>query len=598
MNTYGILVLLNFSCQEVAMYLRTVHDKRLNRTYLSAAHNYRDHNGKPKVKNVQSFGRLDELQKLYADPISHFTKVVEEMEAERVQSKTITVTLDMTQQLPRGTTLRKNFGCVLLSKIYHELDIARFLNNARRHERHKFNTEAMMRLLLYTRLLEPASKRASYYNKDGFFEKFDFDLPDVYSALTFYDKISSGLQQHLHEKIVEQYNRDTRLVYYDVTNYYFETEKQDDLRRKGCGKQGKRTPLVQMGLMMDRDSLPIMYKIFPGNKHDSQTLMPMLAQVKAKYKTKRIISVADKALNSGDNIAFNTALGDGYVFSKSVRGASADFKAWVVAPAGYTESGTDYKYKSRLVPDEKIKIHVNKPDGKIGTKTVCVEQKQVAFYSEKYAVRAKRKRAEILAKAADMIKNPAKYKGVLDYGAAGYIKNLKIDKETGEIISTKDVMMIDYDRIAEDEKYDGYYAIVSSELDETAESIINIYRGLWRIEESFKITKSVLGTRPIYLQTEEHINAHMLICFIALLIGRILEKRMGGKYTFKKITETLQKIECSNVSQNIWLFDHADDITDEMNRIFGTPFGHRLMTLEQIKKFFTYSKDTSPYLHP
>ena len=579
------------------MYLRKVTDKRIGRTYLSIAHNHKDINGVTNVKTIKSLGNLEELQKQYDDPIAHFTAIAKAMEAERLQSKTTTIALDMNEQIVRGSVLRKNYGCVVYSKVYHELEIDRFLDNARRHEKHKYNTEAMMRLLLYSRLLWPTSKRGSFNNKEQFFDKFDFDLPDVYSALTHYDKISDKLQSHLHEKITEQYSRNTNLVYYDVTNYYFQTEKQDELRRNGCNKEGRKKPIVQMGLLMDKESLPIMYKIFPGNTHDSQTLMPMLAEVKKRYNTKRIIAVADKGLNSGDNIAFNTALGDGYIYSKSVRGASADFKTWVIDSAGYRNIGTEYKLKSKIVPDAKISFTVEKPENKTGTgkKTIRVEQKWVAFYSEKYAKRAKCKREEVLAKAADMIKNPTKYKGVLDYGAAGYIKNLKVDKETGEILKTSDILTLDTEKIAEAEKYDGYYAIVTSELDDMDEHIVNMYRGLWRIEESFKITKSVLSTRPIYLQTEEHINAHMLICFIALLIGRIIEKRLGGKYTVQKIAETLQKVGCSNIGQNLWTFDYADDVTDDMNIAFGTDFGRKQMTLKEIKCNFSQSKKASPY---
>ena len=449
-----------------------------------------------------------------------------------------------------------------------------------------------MRLLLYSRLLWPNSKRASFFSKEQFFDKFDFDLRDIYSALTHFDKIAEKLQQHLHEKVVEQYNRETDLIYYDVTNYYFETETQDELRRKGYSKEGRKSPIVQMGLMMDKESLPIAYKIFPGNTHDSQTLMPMLAQIKKKFKTKRIITVADKGLNSGDNIVFNATLGDGYIFSKSVRGASADFKEWVVNSSGYRNIGDEYKIKSKLVPDAEIKITVRQDGKKKKKKTVRVEQKWIAFYSEKYALRAKHKRWEVLAKAADMIKNPAKYKGVLDYGAAGYIKNLKVDKDSGEILTASDVLYLDHERIAEEEKLDGYYAIITSELDDSDEHIVSIYKGLWRIEESFKISKSVLNTRPIFLQTEKHINAHMLICFIALLIGRIIEKRLDGKYTIKKITETLQKVACSNISQNIWLFDHADDITDNLNAAFGTNFGLKNMTLQEIKNNLSLAKSS------
>jgi len=580
------------------MYLRKAYDKRVDKTYLSIAHNYKDENGKSKVKTIKALGNLEDLIKEYEDPITHFTAVAKAMEAERLQSKATTITLDMTEQIVRGSVLRKNYGSVVYSKIYHELEIDRFLDNARRHEKHKFNTESMMRLLVYSRLLWPSSKRGSFNNKEQFFDKFDFDLPDVYSALTHYDKISDKLQRHIHEKIVEQYNRNTDMVYYDVTNYYFQTEKQDELRRNGCNKEGRKKPIVQMGLLMDNESLPIMYKIFPGNTHDSQTLMPMLAEVKKRYNTKRIITVADKGLNSGDNIAFNTALGDGYIYSKSVRGASADFKAWITDSAGYRNIGTEYKLKSKIVPDAKISVTVERPQNKTGTgkKTIKVEQKWIAFYSEKYAKRAKHKREEVLAKASDMIKNPGKYKGVLDYGAAGYIKNIKVDKETGEILQTANVLTLDMEKIAEAEKYDGYYAIVTSELDDPDEHIVNMYRGLWRIEESFKITKSVLNTRPIYLQTEKHINAHMLICFIALLIGRIVERRLGNKYTIQKITETLQKVDCSNIGQNIWIFNHADNVTDDINTAFGTDFGRKRMTLKEIKCNFSQSKKDASYL--
>ena len=574
------------------MHLRKAFNKKTGRTYLSIVQGFRDKDGKSKSKVIKSLGYQDELQKHYKDPISHFTAVATTMGTERKHLKTATITLDMNEQIPNGSVIRKNYGSVVYSKIYHELEIDRFLNNARRHEKHEFNTEAMMRLLLYSRLLCPSSKRASYYNKEQFFEKFDFDLPDVYSALTHYDKIADKLQEHLHEKIVEQYNRETDLVYYDVTNYYFEAEKQDELRRRGCNKEGRKAPIVQMGLLMDKESLPIMYKIFPGNTHDSQTLMPMLAQVKKKYRTKRIITVADKGLNSGDNIAFSTALGDGYIYSKSVRGASVDFKEWVVSSAGYRQNGCDFKLKSKIVPDAKISITVDKPGNKNGKgkKTIKVEQKWIAFYSQKYAIRAKHKREEALAKAADMIKNPAKYNGILDYGAAGYINNLKVDKGTGEILEATDILTLNYERIAEEELYDGYYAIVTSELDDTDEHIVNMYRGLWRIEESFKITKSVLSTRPIFLQTKEHINAHMLIYFIALLICRILEKRLAGKYTAKKLVETLQKVACTNISQNIWAFDYADEVTDNLNRVFGTDFGRKQMTLHEIKCNFSQSK--------
>ncbi|AGL00192.1 IS1634 family transposase [Desulfoscipio gibsoniae] len=572
------------------MYLRKTYSKQTGRTYLSIVQGYRNKEGKSKQKTVQKVGYLDELKKEYDDPVAHFTAVAAAMDKERQAAKSVTITIDMTGQIDRNNANRKNYGYIIFSEIYHELEIDIFLKNARRHENFIFNTDAIMRLLVYTRLLYPGSKRASVLNKKRFFDNFKFSLDDVYDALTHFDKMSGALQQHLHEIVTAHYGRDTDLVYYDVTNYYFEIDRQDDLRKKGPSKEHRKDPIVQMGLLLDKLGLPISYKLFPGNTHDSQTLMPVLTEVKKKFGVRRIITVADKGLNSGDNIAYSTVLGDGYIYSKSVRGASEDFKQWVLDETGYRQLTDSYKLKSKLVPDAEINVTVKQIGKKKIKKKETVEQKWIVFYSEKYAARAKHKREEAIAKAVRMIENPAKYRRTFDYGAAGYIENLKIDKETGEIMNTEDTLVLDTRKIEDEEKYDGYYAIVTSELDDADEHIIEMYRGLWRIEESFKVTKSVLGTRPVYLRTNEHINAHFLICFIALLIARIVEMRLGGKYTISKITETLQNVACSHLDQNLWLFDFADEVTDECNAVFGTDFGRKAMTLQEIKKNFGKTK--------
>ena len=565
------------------MYLKKSYDKRKNRTYLSIIHGYRDADGKTKSKLIKSIGYLDELQKQYTDPIAHFTTLTKVMENERKAKSKISITLDMTSQLSLDNTHRKNYGYLVYSKIYHELELDRFLDNARRHEKFKFNSEAIMRLLLYSRLLYPGSKRNAYTNKENFFDRFDFTLYDIYDGLTHFYKISEQLQKHLHEKMIEQYNRKTNLIYYDVTNYYFEADKQDDLRKKGFSKENRRDPIVQMGLMLDENSLPVSYKLFPGNTHDSQTLMPMLTDIKKKFDAKRIITVADKGLNSGDNIVYSVASGNGYIFSKSVRGASADFKAWILEEKGYENKKDGSKIKSLIVPDAVVEYTDSQDGKKKRKKKVKLEQKWVAFYSPKYAARAKHKREEVLVKAQKMVKNPSQYKNAVDFGAASYIKNLKTDKKTGEILNIEETLLIDYDKIADEEQYDGYYAIITSELDESAERITALYKELWHIEESFKISKSVFEARPVYVRLEEHINSHFLICFICLLIARIVEMRLDGRYTVENIRESLKKVNCSRLEENIWLFDHADELTINMNKAFDINFELKYMTLQEIK---------------
>lgn len=584
------------SCVQIAlrgargMFLRKNFSKVTGRTYLSIVQGYRDKDGKSRQKTVQKIGYLDELEGEYDDPIAHFTNVAKTMDEERQVSKCVSVTLNLDEELLRGGAGRKNYGYIVFSKIYHALEINRFLKNARRHKNFVFNTDAIMRLLVYSRLSCPASKRATVVNKGLFFDNFDFSLDDVYDALTHFDKISGSLQQHLHEMVTSLYGRSTDLVYYDVTNYYFETDIQDDLRKKGVSKEHRKDPIVQMGLLLDRMGLPISYKLFAGNTHDSQTLMPVLTDVKKKFGVKRIITVADKGLNCGDNIAYSTVLKDGYIYSKSVRGASQDFKDWVLDENDYRQVNGKYKLKSKVVPDVDINVTYKQVGKKKYKKKVSIEQKWVVFYSEKYAKRAKHKRDDAINKAMLMIAEPARYRSSFDYGAAGYIKNLQIDKDTGEIKNFDDTLLLDTERISEEEKYDGYYAIVTSELDDTDEHIIDMYRGLWKIEESFKVTKSTLEARPIYLRTADHINAHFLVCFVALLIARIVEMKLDGRFSIAKIIESLKSVSCSHLEQNLWLFDFADEVTDACNSTFGTDFGRKLMTLKEIKKNFGETK--------
>jgi transposase len=570
------------------LYLKKSLNSKTGRTYLTIVHGYRDRDGKVKTKTIRSIGYLDELEKEYPDPIAHFTQVAKQLEQEQIADKLLTIQVRADEQIPMDSCCRKNYGYIVPSIIYHELELDRFLNNKRRHQPFKFNSEAIMRLLLFCRLLYPGSKKKSFELKARFFDRFAFTLDDVYHCLSHFSKISDDLQIHLHERIVDQYHRDTSLVYYDVTNYYFEIDQEDQLRKKGPSKEKRPDPIVQMGLAVDRNGIPITYKLFPGNTHDALTYRPVMVDIKKDFNVQRIVVVADKGLNSGDNIAFNTALGDGYIFSKSVLGADREFKAWVLDESGYIV-GDDYKRKSRTVPTD-IRVSVDKNGEKTKKTKVSVDQKQVVFYSEKYALRAKRERQEMLNKAADLIANPSKYRKSTAYGAAGYVKNLVFDKDTGEILDTRRTLLIDEEKIKEEEKYDGYYAIVTSECDETDDDIINAYRGLWKIEESFRVTKSTLDARPVYLSREDHINAHFLICFLALTIGRLIEIRLNHKYPLPRILETLRSVSCSHLDQNVYVFDHRDEITEELNKVFGLNIGEKFMTLKDIKNNFARAK--------
>jgi thiol-disulfide isomerase/thioredoxin len=566
--------------------------KSNGRTYLTIVQGYRDPvTKKVRHKTIKSLGYLDDLAREYPDPIVHFRNVVEEMNKKiAMEKQPITINLHPEEAIVENQTNRKNIGYAALSKLYHELDLDVFFYNYSRRFKSEFNTNNIMKLLIFSRILSPGSKKKTYENKDFYFENTEFSLDDIYRCLTQVVTFKDNLKLHLHKQMKKKFGRTTDLVYYDVTNYYFEIDRQDDMKRKGVSKEHRPNPIVQMGLLMDTKGIPISYDLFPGNTNDCETLMPILDKVKRDYDVGRIIVVADKGINTADNIAFNLAKGDGYVYSQTVRGANKELKDYVLNESGYRHIGENYKIKSRLYPRE---IAVSNAKG--GRTKVRIDEKQVIFYSADYDRRAKAEREATLLKAIDLVNNPSRYNKATSYGAAKYVKNLVFDPKTGEIITTKEKPVFDEKKLREEEKFDGYYAIVTSEWKKNDEEIIEIYRGLWRIEEAFKVTKSDLETRPVYLSRNDHIEAHFLICFTSLVIVRLLALCLDNKYSISKIVESLNKLSGTLLEENWYVFDYADEITKAIKENLGVDLSHKYLRLGDIKKILGATKRTRTY---
>lgn len=559
------------------------------RLYLSIVKSYRDPQSKVnKQKAVSSVGFLDELQNLYDDPIAHFTEVAKQMTEEEKKIQTIELTINHQEFMSTDTNDLKNIGFSALSKIYHELGIHKFWINRERGLKAKYPLNNIMKLLVYDRILHPGSKLSTYENRTSYVENFDFPLESLYRSLTIFAKHKDHLLRDIHENICMNYGRDTSNVFYDVTNYYFHTEEETSLIAKGFSKDRKGKPIVQMGLLMDKNGLPITYELFRGNTTDYETLLPVLSKLKQNYNLKRAIVVADKGLNSGSNKAYNIIKGDGYIFSKSIRGTKADkeFKTYVLEEEGYRYFGEHYKIKSRIYPTLiTVKDKNDKPV------KVSIDEKHIVFYSEKYAKRTKALRDKTIAKALHLITSKSNYTKAENYGAMKYIKGMKLDTVTGELKVSKNVIpVLNTELIEEEEKYDGYYSIVTSELDMPEEEVIEKYRGLWKIEESFKITKTQLKSRPVYVKTEDHIEAHFLSCFLSLLILRILETKIDRKYSIKDIVESLKKSNVDLLEMNQYKAVYYDEILKELDECIGTNLGKRYLTLSEIKKMISDTK--------
>jgi transposase len=570
------------------------------RIILTLTYGFRE-NGKIRQKNVETLGYLDDLEKIYDDPIAHFREIARQRtQEEAIAAEPICLTIDSKAEISQYEIGLKNFGYAVLEKLYHELGIHTFFQRHENRLNIDFNLNAIFRMLVYSRILDPGSKKQAYDQQDRFFETMAPSLESVYRSLDYFDRFNLDLQAWLNEAVKKQYGRNQEYAFYDVTNYYFEIDEEDELRRRGPSKEHRPNPIVQMGLLLDSRGLPMAYHLFPGNESEKLSLNPLLSRLKEDYGLGRLVVVADKGLNCGDNIAYQVAQGNGYIYSQSIRGADEEFKRYVLEQNGYRPNGENSKCKSRLYPRE---ISFTNAQGK--KEKTRIDQKQVVFYSQDYADQARYERNRTVAKAKKYLKNPAGLSRALAYSAASYIKGLQVN-EDGEIVETKAQLYLDEARIREEEQYDGYYAIVTSELTSSAADIIETYHGLWKIEEAFKISKSDLRTRPVYVSLEAHIEAHFLTCFVALLVIRLLELRMnqaklpvsGGHaqkdasrlFSAFELIDSLRKYTCSHVGENIYNFHYTDDVVRSMEKVFGLDLNKRFRKRSDIRNFLAAMK--------
>ena len=604
------------------MYLKACPSHN-GKIYLSFVQGYRDEYGKVKQKTIQKLGYLDDLKKEFDDPIAHFKEEARKMSNNLLSEYTIK---DLQTQKIENNNKPKNLGYCVLKKVYKELGIKELLDNYQKKLKIDYNLNDILSLLVFMRVISPSSKKKAYEEKETLFENYNFSLDDIYRSLTNINPLKEDIEKIIWNNTKDKYNRDTSNCYYDCTNYYFEIEyndedifeydnngnvktdkdgipiiKQKGIRKKGPEKNKRPDPIIEMGLLMDSSEIPLAYDLFPGNESEKNSLIPILNRTKRNFELGRTIVVADRGLNTSDNVIQIAGLTleqslkkNGYVYGQSVRGADEEFKNWVLKQEDYIidkikdDNGKEiiFKHKSRIYPKKMYVIRKDKGKTENGNKkreSILVDQKQMVYYSQKYADKQKRDREMIIAKANDLISHPEKYSKATAYGVAGYVNNLKFVKSTGEIADANN-LQLNLERILEEEKYDGYYSIVTSEEKLNDIEIRNIYRGLSKIEETFKVTKSGLEFRPVWVSRNDHIQAHFLTCFISLVIIRLIEKKINNKYSFNQIIESIRNYISVNVDHDIYLQSYKNEVIDEFEQTFNIDLSKKFRTLSEIKK--------------
>ncbi len=590
--------------------------------YLSIREKYHVPKVGSRERTIQSLGYLSELKKTIDDPITYYTQYAKKLTEEKLVEKSKAISINTAEKLSVGTNDMKNVGYGIFKFLYKELELDKFWNWKTRGRKMKFSTDSIFRLLTFSRALYPGSKRNTLIKKDIYFEPFDgFDLDDIYHALDVIADNAPALQEWIYDHSKKICDRDMSVAYFDCTNYYFDIGRPDvdihdeqgnpvdkdgipvaaKYRKRGPEKNKRPDPIVEMGLLTDRNGIPIAYDLFPGNESEKVHMRPIINRVKDRFEDCRIIYVADRGLNTSDNIYWINGDNkgdynprDGYVYGQSIRGADAEFKAWVLS-GGYkneqiiSDDGDVivFRHKSRIYPKE-LHVNVTKPGSKKTVKKkVLIDQKQMVYYSEKYAKKQRADRAAMIERAKDLISHPKKYDRVSSSGSASYVVNIAFDKTTGEIIEGRN-LELDIEKIQEEEKYDGYYSVVTSELTMSDREIRDVYRGLAKIEDSFKVTKMHFETRPIYVWLNEHIDAHFATCFLALVLMRLLEYKLNHTFSVKQILDSLRSYNCVHLDANTWQFTYYDEIIEACAKKFNVSLNDKYKTQQEIQRLLRY----------
>jgi transposase len=583
------------------MYLTSLIEAATGKTRLFYQHQVRNKQTKKKETiTIKDLGYLEDYLTLYKDPIKHFKDELQKERDAKIKLKkkqdVVSISFVRDAILPfdknnKTFTRIINTGDFYILWAINQFGLWESLQEAQANLNIEFSLETFMKLMIYKRILDPSSKLKAWQSKDCFFEYLDLEKHDVYRGLTHLAKIKDTLLLDINRIMVSKHDRDTSFMFYDVTNVHFEIEDEDSHKKRGVAKNHQPLPLVQIGLFMDKEGFPVWFDTYDGNANDCITFLPAFKKVKDLMGLNHAIYVADKAMHTGDNIGNIIANKCGYVISESARKCSKALKKEILNPKGYTTYDETLKGYIDVPLTEKGEIDFDsisfmmKEYDMVDKITITNSQgdkqhisnfprKKIIYWSKKYALRAKKDRQRSIEVA--MNASHSRTQSVINnnHGSNKYLKTQVYDNKNQKVEDWGADVRFDFDKLSEDEILDGYYIIetnvkgvekeekidgswVSSwdsntmqlKLNKIVDShaIIDMYRGLWQIEECFRITKSDLDLRPVYVSKKDHIKSHVLICMISLMVLRYLDKTTGYNFSTTELLESLRKANVSKL---------------------------------------------------
>ncbi len=497
--------------------------------YVRIVESYRDPiTRKPKTRVLKVLGRVDEMEAKEPGILERLRTECRESRAFNESLKQEALFNNIQKHLEsiddtaaKGFPVR-NYGVKVYENIWNELNLDYFFDYRQRRDTNiKFKVKEIVSMLVYSRLLKAASKKRSFEQREFFINSNDMNLEQIYRGLSFLADEKESLEKHLNKQLSLKMKRNLGVAFYDVTTYYFESVRADELKKFGYSKDNKVNQVqVVMGLLIDDEGIPISYELFPGNTNDFKTLVPVMEHLRKSYGINKIIITADRGLNSKQNLAYLKSKGFDYVMAYKIRSASKSVKALVLGEEDYTAEGPDFKWK---VCDFKNSVIV---DGK----KVLLEDNMVITWSAKRAEKDRQDRERLIEKSKRLVESKSTLKAEMKKGGKKYVQLSIFDD---------DHISFNQTQVETDEQFDGYYGIQSSDKSLSAEKVIEIYQWLWKIEESFRVMKTNLKARPIFVWTQASIRGHFVICYLALVIQRYLEYKLR-KENFEISTGNIQ----------------------------------------------------------
>lgn len=549
---------------------------------------------KEKTITVEKLGTEKQLrEKLNGqDPYQWAKDYIKKLnEEERQQRRKILVPFEQSKLISKDKQYSFNGGYLFLQKIYHELKLNNICKDISKKYKFTFNLDSILSRLIYGRIIFPTSKLGTYQLSDSFLEKSDFELHHIYRALEIISKENDFIQSELYKNSLNISKRNDKVLYYDCTNYFFEIEQEDGIKQYGPSKEHRPNPIVEMGLFMDGDGIPLAFSIHPGNENEQKTLKPLEEKIIKDFSLSKFIVCTDAGLSSNDNRKFNNINDRAFITTQSIKKLKKHLKEWAISPDDWTIKGSNKKYNINDIEEseENIQRYKNYTFYKERwIKENGLEQKLIVTFSLKYKYYQKQIRDKQVERAIKAIKtNSASIKKCNPNDYKRFVAKTSITSD-GEI-SSKEIYSINEEAIASEAIYDGFYAVCTN-LDDDGSEITKINHRRWEIEECFRIMKTDFKARPVYLSKDDRIKAHFTTCFLALVLYRYLEKKLEFKFTSTDIITTLKNMNFLSTSTEDYIPEYTrTELTDALHDAYGFRTDYQIISQKQIKKIL---KDT------